>query len=100
MLSYIQLIPYSINDGILYGFEFKSGKKVSKVPAGWLKAYPNSEFECINKNNYFAFVNLLAILFQVDAFVMLANFTFKEHFEVIAKIPVLPKIDRIAIVIN
>jgi len=43
-------------NGILYGFEFKSGKKVSKVPAGWLKAYPNSEFECINKNNYFDFI--------------------------------------------
>src|SRR3990167_7045694 len=43
-------------NGILYGFEFKSGKKVSKVPVGWLKAYPESKFQCINKNNYLDFI--------------------------------------------
>lgn len=42
--------------GSLYGFEFKWGEKVSKTPEGWIKAYPNSEFKCINKTNFLNFV--------------------------------------------
>ena len=42
--------------GTLFGFEFKSGSKTVKVPAGWLKAYPESKFQCINKNNYLDFI--------------------------------------------
>jgi len=43
-------------NGTLYGFEFKSGDKIVKVPAGWLKTYPGSKFQCINKNNYLDFI--------------------------------------------
>lgn len=43
-------------NGTLFGFEFKSGSKIVKVPAGWLKAYPESKFQCINKNNYLDFI--------------------------------------------
>lgn len=43
-------------NGTLFGFEFKSGSKIEKVPAGWLKAYPESKFQCINKNNYLDFI--------------------------------------------
>lgn len=43
-------------NGTLYGFEFKSGDKTAKVPLGWVKAYPNSKFKCINKNNYLDFI--------------------------------------------
>lgn len=43
-------------NGILYGFEFKSGNKVKKVPTGWVKAYPDSKFQCINRNNYMDFI--------------------------------------------
>lgn len=43
-------------NGTLFGFEFKSGSKIEKVPAGWPKAYPESKFQCINKNNYLDFI--------------------------------------------
>lgn len=43
-------------NGTLYGFEFKSGSKIVKVPSGWLKAYPKSKFQCVNKNNYLDFI--------------------------------------------
>ena len=43
-------------NGNLFGYEFKSGNKTSKVPAGWQKAYPDAKFECINKNNYLDFI--------------------------------------------
>ena len=43
-------------NGFLYGYEFKSGNKVAKVPTGWSKAYPNSKFQCINKDNYLEFI--------------------------------------------
>ena len=43
-------------NGTLYGFEFKSGNKIVKVPSGWLKAYPESHFQCINNNNYLDFI--------------------------------------------
>lgn len=43
-------------NGTLYGYEFKSGSKTVKVPSGWQKAYPNSQFQCINRNNYLDFI--------------------------------------------
>jgi len=43
-------------NGTLYGFEFKSGSKTVKAPTGWLKAYPESKYQCINKNNYLDFI--------------------------------------------
>ena len=43
-------------NGTLYGFEFKFGGKIAKVPAGWTKAYPESKFQCINRNNYLDFI--------------------------------------------
>ena len=43
-------------DGVLHGFEFKFGNKMAKAPAGWIKAYPESKFQCINKNNYQDFI--------------------------------------------
>ena len=43
-------------EGTLYGFEFKAGNKVVKVPAGWQKAYSESKFQCINKENYLDFI--------------------------------------------
>lgn len=43
-------------NGTLYGFEFKSGDKTTKIPAGWKKAYPESKFQCVNKNNYLEFI--------------------------------------------
>lgn len=42
--------------GQFYGFEFKWGDKVSKIPEGWIKGYSNSKFKCINKNNFLDFV--------------------------------------------
>lgn len=43
-------------NGILYGFEFKLGNKIAKVPSGWSKAYSESKFQCINKDNYLDFI--------------------------------------------
>lgn len=42
--------------GGLFGFEFKLGTKMEKSPASWVSAYPNSDFTCINKDNYLDFV--------------------------------------------
>lgn len=42
--------------GKLFGYEFKYGKKTVKAPLGWLKTYSNSEFKCINKDNYLKFI--------------------------------------------
>lgn len=40
-------------EGNLFGYEFKwSMKKLPKVPIGWKKAYPESKFEVINRENY------------------------------------------------
>lgn len=43
-------------EGKLFGFEFKYGNKVSKIPKSWIEVYPNSEFKCINKDNYLDFI--------------------------------------------
>lgn len=40
-------------DGNLYGYELKWNiKKLPKEPMGWKKAYPESKFEVINRENY------------------------------------------------
>ncbi len=44
-------------DGKLYGFEFKYGKKIAKVPKSWLENYKGSKFEVVNKENYLDFVS-------------------------------------------
>lgn len=43
-------------DGQLHGYEFKWGSKTSKAPASWKEAYPTASFECINRDNFKAFV--------------------------------------------
>jgi len=43
-------------DGKLYGYEFKHGQKVRKAPQGWKLAYKQSEYQCINRNNYLDFI--------------------------------------------
>lgn len=41
----------------LYGFEFKWSKsKKSKIPAAFERAYPNAEYEVINRKNYLQFI--------------------------------------------
>lgn len=42
-------------EGSLFGFEFKWGSS-SPAPKLWFDTYPNSSFECINKNNYLPFI--------------------------------------------
>ena len=44
-------------EGKLFGYEFKwPEKRKVKSPKDWLKAYNNSEFEIINKENYLDFI--------------------------------------------
>lgn len=45
-------------DGKLFAFEFKWSAKKKKIPQEFLNTYDNSEFEIINKENYWEFVNL------------------------------------------
>lgn len=43
--------------GKLHAYEIKWGKKKkAKVPASWLKAYPNATFEIIDPSNYLDFI--------------------------------------------
>jgi len=43
--------------GHLYAYEFKWGsKKKTKVPSLWGKAYPDAEFEVVNRDNYLSFI--------------------------------------------
>lgn len=42
--------------GIFHAYEMKWGKKIPKVPSVWKKAYPDAEFEVINKENYLDFI--------------------------------------------
>lgn len=42
--------------GKLFGFEFKSGSKITKAPASWINAYPGSSFTCVNRENYLDFI--------------------------------------------
>lgn len=43
-------------EGKLFGYEFKWKEKQVKQPREWLKNYPNSSFEIINKENYLEFI--------------------------------------------
>jgi len=43
-------------EGGLTGYEFKYASKKTKVPAGWLTAYPKAEFAQIDKENFLNFV--------------------------------------------
>jgi hypothetical protein len=43
-------------DGILHGYEFKSGNKISKAPPSWKENYPNSTFTTINKSSCLNFI--------------------------------------------
>ncbi len=43
-------------DGNLNGFEFKFSSKTSKSPASWLRTYPGSHFNTINRDNWQEFV--------------------------------------------
>lgn len=42
--------------GMLYGFEFKWGDKIAKVPTGWVNNYPDSSFQGINRENFLDFI--------------------------------------------
>lgn len=43
-------------EGSLFGYEFKWGSTVAKVPALWKESYPEATFECINRENYLKFI--------------------------------------------
>jgi len=42
--------------GLLHGFEFKFGSKTSKIPNTWQESYNNSDFKCINQENFLEFI--------------------------------------------
>lgn len=46
-------------DGNLFAFEIKYGKRSSKMPVSWKKAYPDSEFSDINSVNFLEFIQTL-----------------------------------------
>lgn len=43
--------------GRLYGFECKYAKEKVKVPKDFIKAYPNSKFKLVNKENYLDYLS-------------------------------------------
>jgi len=44
-------------EGMLYAFEFKwNEKKKAKIPNSFAEAYPQHEFQCINRTNYLEFI--------------------------------------------
>jgi len=43
-------------DGALTGFEFKYGDKVRSAPNGWVGAYPEAGYQCINASSYLDFL--------------------------------------------
>jgi hypothetical protein len=43
-------------EGNLFAFEIKYSKSTLKVPSGWKNAYPSSEFNVINSENYLSFI--------------------------------------------
>lgn len=43
-------------DGALFGYEMKFRKTRAKVPAAWIKSYPEATFQVINKDNYLNFI--------------------------------------------
>jgi len=44
-------------EGRLFGYEIKWGKGDVKAPRDWAQGYKNSEFECINRENYLKFIS-------------------------------------------
>ncbi|MDD3375264.1 MAG: ATP-binding protein [Candidatus Omnitrophica bacterium] len=43
-------------EGKLFAFEFKSGKRKTKIPRQWTEAYPEALFEIIDRDNYLKFI--------------------------------------------
>lgn len=43
-------------DGVLTAYEMKAGKKQARVPIGFKNAYPDTEFYCVNRDNYLDFI--------------------------------------------
>jgi uncharacterized protein len=43
-------------DGKLFGFEFKWGTKLPKVPTDWTNHYPDASYTVINQSNYLEFI--------------------------------------------
>lgn len=43
-------------DGTLFGFEFKWGDKLTKIPNAWTNNYSDSTFQAINRDNYLDFI--------------------------------------------
>ena len=43
-------------EGKLFGYEFKWGSKKGKIPSEWRKAYPEAEYQTINRDNYLDFI--------------------------------------------
>ena len=45
-------------EGKLFGYEFKwSDKSKVKPPRAWTRAYPQAEFQVIDRNNYLKFIS-------------------------------------------
>ncbi len=42
--------------GKIAGFEFKWGAKKEKAPVSWKNNYPEADFTCINRDNFFKFI--------------------------------------------
>ncbi|MCX5975416.1 MAG: ATP-binding protein [Coprothermobacterota bacterium] len=45
-------------DGRLSGYEFKAGRQRTAAPRGWIDAYPDALFTCVNRENFLDFVDL------------------------------------------
>jgi len=43
-------------DGRLRGYEFKYGNKAPRVPAAWKATYPDSTYDCVNRDSWLDFV--------------------------------------------
>jgi hypothetical protein len=43
-------------DGRLFGYQMKWGKAKVKPPTEWRKAYPEADFELVNRSNYLEFI--------------------------------------------
>jgi predicted AAA+ superfamily ATPase len=48
-------------DGMLYAYEMKYSNKYSKLPALFLKNYPDSEFNEVNRDSFFDFLTSKSI---------------------------------------
>ncbi len=42
--------------GKLYGFEFKAGNKIKRAPKSWQETYKDSDYVCVNRDNYLDFI--------------------------------------------